>query len=101
MIYMGTIENVSIREIDKYIGDGRYLIADVRSEADYQKSHIEGAVNISYKSIENGETELPRNKIIVLYCEHGGVSIMAAKKLYRRGYRVINTLGGFAAYEKM
>ena len=97
---MGTIENINIKDIDRYISDDRYIIIDVRSEDDYRKRHIKGAVNIPYAVIESEEIEIPKNRIPVIYCEHGGISIMAAKKLYRRGYKVINTLGGISVYER-
>lgn len=97
---MNTIININIRNIDNYIGDDRYIVLDVRNEAEYAKHHIEGAINIPYRQIENDEVELDRNKTYVIYCEHGGVSIMAAKKLFRKGYQVINTIGGLAAYDR-
>ena len=46
-----------------------------------------------------GEVELPKNKTLVLYCEHGGVSVIAAQRLFKRGYLVINTIGGYSAYK--
>ncbi len=100
VIVMNTIININIRNIDNYKGDGRYVILDVRNEEEYKKHHIDGAVNIPYRQIEYEEADLDRSKIYVVYCEHGGVSIMAAKKLFKRGYQVINTIGGLAAYER-
>lgn len=97
---MNTIININIRNIDNYIGDSRYVIMDVRNEAEYKKHHIDGAVNIPYRLIEYDEAELDKNKIYVIYCEHGGVSIMAAKKLFKKGYQVINTIGGLVAYDR-
>ena len=97
---MDTIININIRDIDEYIGNDKYIILDVRNETEYKRNHIDGAINIPYRQIEHYEVELNRNKTYVIYCEHGGVSIMAAKKLFRRGYKVINTIGGLAAYEK-
>ena len=97
---MNTIININIRNIDSYIGDDKYIILDVRNQEEYRKNHIDGAINIPYRQIENDEMELDKNKIYVIYCEHGGVSIMAAKKLFKRGCQVINTIGGLAAYER-
>lgn len=97
---METIENISMREIGNFVNRMGYLIIDLRSQRDYKEFHIETAVNIPYESIANGEVELPNNKILVLYCQHGGVSIVAAKRLMKKGYRVINTIGGMSAYEK-
>lgn len=98
---METIENISMREIERYINNSEYMVIDLRSPGDYMKYHIDGAVNIPYESLINGEIELPHRKKAVLYCEHGGVSIMAAKKLMRKGYIVINTIGGITAYKRL
>lgn len=97
---MNTIININIRDIDKYMGDNRYTILDVRNEVDYKRKHIDGAINIPYRQIEKDEVELDKGKTYVIYCEHGGVSIMAAKKLLRKGYQVINTIGGYVTYER-
>lgn len=97
---MDTIENINIRNIDNYIGKDGYVILDVRSSAEYRRNHIYGAVNVPYRQIEQDEAELDKGKTYVIYCEHGGVSIMAAKKLFKKGYKVINTMGGMAAYER-
>ena len=98
---MKSIENISMREIEKYINKMEYMIIGLRERKDYIKYHIEGAVNIPYESVINESIYIPYNKKLVLYCEHGGVSIMAAKKLMKRGYEVINTLGGITAYERL
>lgn len=98
---MGTIENISMREIDRYAKSSEYLVIDVRNMSDYRAFHIDGAISVPYDYIVKGETELPRDRTIVLYCEHGGVSIMAAKYLMKKGYKVVNTIGGMAAYDRL
>lgn len=97
---METIKNISMREIGDYANNDGYLIVDVRNMRDYKKFHIDGAISVPYDYIERGEVRLPQDKTLVLYCEHGGVSIMAAKRLFKEGYSVINTIGGMAAYRK-
>ncbi len=98
---MERIENISMKEIDKYINDAQYVVVDLRNAVDYGKYHIDGAINIPYAHLISNEEELPYNKKIVLYCEHGGMSIMAAKMLMKKGYEVINTIGGITAYERL
>ena len=97
---MNQIENINMREIKNY-DNTNYLIIDLRNEVEYKKFHIKNAVNIPYESILNREMEIPKSKTLVLYCEHGGVSIIAAKVLLKRGYKVINTIGGITAYKKL
>ena len=42
---------------------------------------------------------LDKNKTLVLYCERGSLSLMAAKKLGEMGYRVKAVIGGFHMYK--
>ena len=95
---MRGIENISIKNIDNYIAKEGYVILDVRDEVSYNKRHIISAINIPYKSLERRKNELSKNVTYVIYCEHGGISILAARFLAHSGYSVINTLGGINMY---
>lgn len=87
---------ISAGELDKIANNGDYVIVDVRDEREYQKRHICGAVNIPMNQIR--QTDFDKNKIIVLYCEHGGNSMIAARELARRGFQVRTVVGGMRAY---
>ena len=49
-------------------GGESFLVVDVRSAASYQLSHIEGAVNHPWGSIQQADPGFPRDKFILLYC---------------------------------
>lgn len=87
---------MSAEELQKIKNDEKYLIVDVRDAAEYAKKHVPGAVNIPLGRL--GQTPLDRGKIIVLYCEHGGNSMVAARELSRRGFQVRTVVGGMKAY---
>ena len=42
--------------------------------------------------------KMPRDMVLVLYCESGGTSLLAAKELYDRGHIVRALVGGFSNY---
>ena len=77
------------------------VLVDLREKHEYEKNHIKGAINFSYgllmKSNYFGE-EITRNKQIVLYCETGGRSIYATRKLREMGYNAASLLGGIENY---
>jgi len=87
---------MSAGELDNITENDSYIIVDVRDAKEYQKRHICGAVNVPMNRI--GQTEFDKSKIIVLYCEHGGNSMIAARELARRGFRVRTVVGGMKAY---
>lgn len=91
-------ETISPREIDRYIYHERALIIDVRGEREYEKAHIENAVNIPFEKLAKDYGKMPRDFILILYCERGGTSLLAAKELFERGYVVKALIGGFAGY---
>ncbi len=72
------------------------LLVDVRSQGEYDKDHIPGAVHIPFYSIGSGLKELGRAKhdVIVLYCEHGPRAGLAGLTLYLSGYDRVYSLEG-------
>lgn len=88
---------IAAKELDQYVRDENAFVIDLRTPEEYRRHHIRGAVNIPYASLGNCR-ELPRDKSLILYCERGAVSMVAAKELAARGYRVKTVIGGIHAY---
>lgn len=95
---MTGIETISAHDLDKYYGDRNVMIIDLRDKEEYEASHFDGAVNIPYEELDIFEA-LPANKTLVLYCDRGSASLLAARELMQRGYRVKSVVGGFHAYK--
>lgn len=77
-----------------------YILVDVRTEAEYNESHIEGALLIPVDELEErAETELPDTDAeIFVYCQSGRRSAKAAQTLAGLGYTHINDMGGITAW---
>lgn len=95
---MFQIETISPKMLDYYVGRTDAQIIDLREKEAYEKSHVRGALHIPFEKLEE-YTELPRNKILIFYCERGGASMLAARQMARLGYRTRSVIGGFAAYQ--
>jgi rhodanese-related sulfurtransferase len=91
-------ETISVKALTNYIGVPDSIIIDLREDSDYQKGHIPTAVNIPYDDLENNYSKLNKDLNIVLYCDRGSMSLLAAKELCKQGYHVINVYGGIHAY---
>ena len=85
-------------ELDRYVKSGNVFIIDLRTPEEYRLQHIRGAVNIPYERLGRCR-ELPRDMTLLLYCERGATSMVAAKELAARGYRVKTLIGGIHAYK--
>jgi hypothetical protein len=48
-------------------GEG-VVIVDVRSEAAYEEAHIRGAKSIPWAKLPQGYKQLPKDRLIALYC---------------------------------
>lgn len=90
--------NINIRNILNEALNYGGIIVDVRSQEDFAKSHIPMAINLPLDDMQRGDFSLPKGKVIILYCENGGSSALAARILSTKGYRVVNTIGGLREY---
>jgi rhodanese-related sulfurtransferase len=72
------------------------LVIDVRSQSEYDRDHVPGAVHIPFYSVGSGVKELayPKTDPVVLYCEHGPRSGIAGFSLYLSGYEKVYSLEG-------
>jgi thiosulfate sulfurtransferase len=91
--------SINIRDIISEAMATGGVVVDVRERGDFAKSHIPMAVNVPMSAIQNGTFSLPKNRTLILYCETGGRSAMAAKLLSEKGYVVVNTIGGIREYK--
>lgn len=90
-------ETIPAKDIDRYVDRPGVLIIDLRDPQEYAVEHIRGAYNIPYEELGRYKN-LPREDTLILYCERGGTSLMAAKHLGNRGYCVKSVVGGILAY---
>lgn len=68
--------------------DDSVMIVDIRENKDYQKGHLEGAINIPYSELANKEslTALDPNKTIILVDYNGHLASQATRVLSILGY---------------
>ena len=73
-----------------YVNDSTVNIIDVRTLAEYDKSHIRGAVNVNFFKSHFRENlralNLDTSKTTLIYCETQHRSLFVAKKLYKEGF---------------
>ena len=63
------VPRLTPEEVRGLVNEGQQVvIVDTRSRASYDERHIPGALSIPMVEIEERSTELPRDKLIVLYC---------------------------------
>jgi rhodanese-related sulfurtransferase len=73
------------------------VIIDARSELEFKRGHIPGAINAPVRKILLNRAHLPQDKNceLVITCEHGQRAWMARKLLSLYGYRNATFLEGY------
>jgi rhodanese-related sulfurtransferase len=73
------------------------LIVDPRSEVEFKKGHIPGAVNAPVRKIMLNRAQLPKdkNREMVIACMHGQRAVTAKWLLGLYGYRNMELLEGY------
>lgn len=78
-----------------------YVILDARTQSEYDKGHIEGAILIPETEVAaRAEREIPeKDTLILVYCRSGRRSKIAAEELCRLGYTNVKEFGGIIDWE--
>ncbi len=93
----GCAAGISREELLKEMQEGNApLIVDVRSQREYDRDHVPGAVHIPFTSISSGLKGMSTQpgERIVIYCEHGPRAGIAYWSLSLSGYRNVYSLEG-------
>ena len=67
----------------------KYLIVDVREASEYDRGHVDGAINIPPSELMSGAEKLkdvPKDTPIVLYCISGARSNASMHMLRQMGF---------------
>lgn len=92
----GYSPSLTIKELDTYLEDKDALWVDVRDVFSFDKSHVEGAMNIPLELLPSTMDELPKDALILVYDQTGKKGHQALRQLVGAGFNnVINVSGGF------
>ena len=81
-------------EEENALSDAEVQVLDVRTPAEFERGHIEGAKNIPLEELRGRLSELPTDRPVWLVCEVGQRAYYANRALLQRGYDVRILSGG-------
>jgi rhodanese-related sulfurtransferase len=87
--------------IDDMAGDPDFAILDVRTPAEFDSGHLEGAENVDFYAPDflSRLDALPRRVTYLIYCRSGGRSGSAHDEMESLGFATVyNMLGGITAW---
>lgn len=95
------VENISPADAYQRLqSDGELIVIDVRQPIETQDGTVPGALLIPLTEFGRRMSELPDDRTILTVCRSGHRSPIAARRLKRAGYDVVNVSGGIMAWQR-
>lgn len=93
------IKTIDTATVFSNINDKNVYIIDVREEYEYSEGHIKNAYNVPLAKLnEINEMDISLDSKIIVYCQSGNRSGMAAKQLIEMGYTNVYDMGGITSW---
>lgn len=100
----GPIPEITVREAYQRLADAgaqpSATLIDVRAAWEYADGHAAGAISLPLNELQARAGEVPRDRDVLLICQVGQRSLVAARFLRQQGVeRVFNVDGGTDAWQ--
>jgi hydroxyacylglutathione hydrolase len=97
---IGRVPHVDAASLASRLRAGEVNVVDVRSDAEWESGHIPGARHIPLGTLAEAASSLPPHQPVVVHCQGGGRSAIAASVLKARSsVVVIDFTGGFSEWQ--
>ncbi len=94
-----TLPQVTVAEVAEQVRRGELEVIDVREADEFARGHLPHARNVPLGTIPGSITILPADRPLVIQCQSGVRSGIAASLLAARGHRCVsNLVGGYLAW---
>lgn len=91
-------QRISVRAMDEL--DGLKTVIDIRTPKEWMAEHIEGSINIPLSSLMDRLDEIPSDGHVIVHCQSGYRSAIAASVLEKEGRtNVYDLVGGYQAWK--
>ncbi|HRD72569.1 MAG TPA: rhodanese-like domain-containing protein [Aquimonas sp.] len=70
----------------------KILLIDARDAAQFDKEHIPGAIHIEWRQVLARRDEIPKDRMVVIYCNSGSLSAQAVFALRVLGWENVKVL---------
>ncbi|MGT2772135.1 rhodanese-like domain-containing protein [Streptococcus marimammalium] len=96
-LFYQPFKSISTSELENLLSSKTVLLIDVRTPEEFKQAHISKARNIPLRQIDSFAS--PKDKTVYLICQSGMRSKKAANHLMKKGYLVVNVLGGMNQWQ--
>ena len=96
---LADMPQVRATDLAPLLSRGSVQVIDVRGASEWEGGHLPGAPNIPLATLAARLAEVQRDRPVVVQCQSGGRSAIAASLLRAKGVKdVLNLSGGFSAW---
>ncbi|HEU5175187.1 MAG TPA: rhodanese-like domain-containing protein [Gemmatimonadaceae bacterium] len=97
---LAEVAHITPAELSRRMARGDVNVLDVRGASEWESGHLPGVPNIPLGYLGDRVRDLPTDKPVVLQCQSGARSAIAASLLRAKGIEnVINLTGGFSGWK--
>lgn len=89
-----SLNNISLKEFQDLRALESIQIVDVRGENEYNAGHIEGADHVFLGTLADNLHQIQTDKPVVVHCQSGDRSAIAASLLAKHGFTNVKNYGG-------
>lgn len=94
-------KNVSPSEANEMVEKGEAYVLDVRNQTEFDEGHIDNAEHIMVGTLKNRLDEVDTDKTIIVQCQAGARSAIAASVLKANGIdNLVNMTGGYSKWQQ-
>ena len=96
---IGTVAQIDARTLVDELRMGAVAVLDVRDESEWDEGHLAEAIHLPLATLASRLGDIPRGRPIVVHCQAGSRSAIAASILTASGMPYVRNLtGGIAAW---
>ena len=97
------VPRISPSDAIQYVGSPDVVFLDVREHYEYESGHVPGSILLPWSSgvLQERWEELPRDRLVIVYCAWGGRSSRAAQFLDEKGFEQLADMGRFSSYQQL
>ncbi len=88
-------------ELDGKVSDPGVTVVDLRTDREYNESHLEGTLHIPLDDLRSRMDEIDRSKPVYLFCHSGLRSYIGYRILAQNGFDCSHLAGGFRLYSSV
>ena len=100
-VLTGKVRQFHWQDVAQLPKDGSVVLLDARTQGEFDRGHIEGAMHIPVDELRQRKGELPKGKPVYVYCQSGLRSYIACRMLTGSGVECYNLSGGYGFYSSV